>query len=155
MTASDYADPATYVKHDAGLGGIFADVLAPGTEDPSLWRDAQGNWHAILHTMFACVIAMVVARAAFRSGSGRRTRHSFCDSRWFMKRDSPSSVFRLSLRSGVMPSGFQVRLGRARVHGRPGGCRWLDVLGEQVRLFFSHPASRYDTTPFSLSASSL
>eukprot|EP01065_Artemidia_motanka_P007714 TRINITY_DN13857_c0_g1_i1.p1 TRINITY_DN13857_c0_g1~~TRINITY_DN13857_c0_g1_i1.p1 ORF type:complete len:423 (+),score=70.87 TRINITY_DN13857_c0_g1_i1:33-1301(+) len=46
LTASNWRDPATYFPHQEPM----FDALQPyGAEDPFVWRDAQGRFHAILH----------------------------------------------------------------------------------------------------------
>lgn len=48
-TAEDWKDPSTYVRHETEL---FPDLGAAGTEDPFLYQDEEGNFHAVFHHMF-------------------------------------------------------------------------------------------------------
>eukprot|EP00662_Eupelagonemidae_sp_cell21_P033596 gene33596-23056_t len=45
LTATDWRDPATYAPRDEPL---FA-VRPHGAEDPVVWRDRRGGFHALLH----------------------------------------------------------------------------------------------------------
>eukprot|EP01065_Artemidia_motanka_P041135 TRINITY_DN5279_c2_g1_i1.p1 TRINITY_DN5279_c2_g1~~TRINITY_DN5279_c2_g1_i1.p1 ORF type:complete len:514 (+),score=143.63 TRINITY_DN5279_c2_g1_i1:56-1543(+) len=48
-TASDWKDPSTYVQHKTEL---FPDLGNAGTEDPFVYIDPRGNYHAVFHHMY-------------------------------------------------------------------------------------------------------
>lgn len=48
LTASDWSDPSTYV---VAREELFPDVGYRGTEDPHVYRDARGGFHALFHHM--------------------------------------------------------------------------------------------------------
>ena len=48
-TAADWRDPSTYVQHHREL---FVDLGTAGTEDQFLYRDTEGNFHAVFHHMY-------------------------------------------------------------------------------------------------------
>ena len=50
-TASDWKDPSTYRQH-IDAGELWPDLGAAGTEDPFVYRDADGNFHAVFHHMY-------------------------------------------------------------------------------------------------------
>ena len=51
VTATDWRDPATYVARTEELFPAMADM---GAEDPFLYMDAKGRFHAVVHNMNPC-----------------------------------------------------------------------------------------------------
>jgi len=49
-TAEDWKDTDNYVRHDKRE--LFPDLGAAGTEDPFVYLDDEGNYHAIFHHMY-------------------------------------------------------------------------------------------------------
>ena len=49
-TATDWRDASTYVQHTEEE--LFPDLGTAGTEDPFLYRDIDGTYHAIFHHMY-------------------------------------------------------------------------------------------------------
>merc|ERR1719203_1381500 len=48
-TASDWRNVSTYKRHEIEL---FPDLGAAGTEDPFVYLDKRGNFHAVFHNMY-------------------------------------------------------------------------------------------------------
>eukprot|EP01062_Namystynia_karyoxenos_P040429 TRINITY_DN29489_c4_g1_i1.p1 TRINITY_DN29489_c4_g1~~TRINITY_DN29489_c4_g1_i1.p1 ORF type:complete len:443 (+),score=86.05 TRINITY_DN29489_c4_g1_i1:89-1330(+) len=46
LTASDWRDPTTYYPHPDPM---FPNMKPYGSEDPFLWRDGRGHYHAMFH----------------------------------------------------------------------------------------------------------
>eukprot|EP01059_Diplonema_ambulator_P002247 TRINITY_DN1189_c3_g1_i1.p1 TRINITY_DN1189_c3_g1~~TRINITY_DN1189_c3_g1_i1.p1 ORF type:complete len:464 (+),score=25.14 TRINITY_DN1189_c3_g1_i1:38-1429(+) len=53
VTASNYEDAATY-KYNTELWNDLFGLGGP-TEDPFLYRDVEGNYHALFHNMYGCM----------------------------------------------------------------------------------------------------
>ena len=50
-TAADWRDPASYARHE-DRGELFPDLGAAGTEDPFVYLDDAGFYHAVFHHMY-------------------------------------------------------------------------------------------------------
>ena len=50
-TAKNWSDPSTYIQH-LERGELFPDLGAAGTEDPFLYVDVDGTYHAVFHHMY-------------------------------------------------------------------------------------------------------
>ena len=51
MTAADYKNASSYVFHREQM---FPKLADKGSEDPAVYRDAKGRYHALFHNMFPC-----------------------------------------------------------------------------------------------------
>ena len=115
VTASDYKDPSTY-KYNVSWSGDLFNLGGP-TEDPFLFKDSDGYYHAIFHNMYGCMPCGGHAFSkdgfswTYTGGDSYGWSYLVGDTKYdVVRRERPHLVFNdqqvpIALSTGVIPGG--------------------------------------------------